>query len=99
MNNYAACYIYSGKGTDKNIETEIIIIKNKGLQSKNKKMLPKMLYEILPFLYLGLGVGSGVMVNSIIVFTASVLLMATGILVLTMRITYRCESRRLRHYV
>ena len=56
-------------------------------------MLPKMLYEILPFLYLSLGVGSGVAVNSIIVFITSVLLMATGILVLSMRVTYRHVHR------
>ena len=56
-----------------------------------------MFYELLPFMYLTVGIGGGVAINSIIVFIASVLLMATGILVLTMRITYRREIRRLRH--
>ena len=55
-----------------------------------------MLYELLPFMYLSVGVGGGVAINSIIVFIASVLLMSTGILVLTMRITYRREVRRVR---
>ncbi len=55
-----------------------------------------MLYELLPFMYLSVGVGGGVAINSIIVFIASVLLMSTGILVLTMRITYRREIRRVR---
>jgi len=55
-----------------------------------------MFYELLPFMYLSVGIGGGVAINSIIVFIASVLLMATGILVLTMRITYRREVRRTR---
>jgi len=59
-------------------------------------MLPKMLYEMLPFIYLSLGIGGGVAINSIIVFIGSVLLMAAGILVLTMRISYRREIRRRR---
>lgn len=57
-------------------------------------MLPKVIYELLPYLYLGIGVGSGVTISSTLVFIASVLLMATGILVLVMRITYRREIRR-----
>ena len=60
-------------------------------------MLPKFIYELLPFLYLSIGVG-GVVINSTIVFIASVLLMATGILVIIMRITHRREIRRVRQY-
>lgn len=59
-------------------------------------MLPKLLYELLPFLYLSVGVGSGVVVNSAMVFIASALLVVAGIVVLSMRITYRREMRRLR---
>jgi hypothetical protein len=59
-------------------------------------MLPKFLYELLPFLYLGVGIGGGVAINSVIVFIASVLLMAAGILVLSMRISYRRDIRRQR---
>ena len=59
-------------------------------------MLPKLLYELLPFLYLSVGVGSGVAINSTIVLIASVLLMVAGIVVLSMRVTYRREIRRLR---
>ena len=57
-------------------------------------MLPKVIYEMLPYLYLSIGFGSGVTISSTLVFIASVLLMATGILVLVMRITYRREIRR-----
>jgi len=57
-------------------------------------MLPKMIYEMLPYLYLSIGVGSGITISSTLVFIASVLLMTTGILVLVMRITYRREIRR-----
>ncbi len=60
-------------------------------------MLPKMLYELLPFIYLSLGVGSGVVINSTIVIIASILLIAAGILVLIMRIRYRREIRRKRY--
>lgn len=59
-------------------------------------MLPKLLYELLPFLYLSVGVGSGVAINSTIVLIASVLLMVAGVVVLGMRVTYRREIRRLR---
>lgn len=57
-------------------------------------MLPKVIYEMLPYLYLSIGFGSGVTISSTLVFIASVLLMATGVLVLVMRITYRREIRR-----
>lgn len=59
-------------------------------------MLPKLLYELLPFLYLSVGMGSGVVIDSTIVFIASAVLMMTGIIVLSMRVTYRREIRRLR---
>jgi len=59
-------------------------------------MLPKILYELLPYMYLSVGVGSGVTINSAIIFIASVLLMVTGILVLCMRISYRRDIKRYR---
>ncbi len=61
-------------------------------------MLPKILYELLPYIYLSVGVGSGVVINSTIVIVASILLITTGILVLSMRIRYRREIRRHRYY-
>ena len=60
-------------------------------------MLPKMLYELLPFIYLSVAIVSGVLINSTIVFIASILLIATGIVVLAMRFTYRREIRRNRY--
>ena len=59
-------------------------------------MLPKMIYELLPFMYLSVGVGSVVAISSTIIFVASVILIMTGILVLSMRISYRREIRRMR---
>ena len=59
-------------------------------------MLPKLLYELLPFLYFSVGVGSGVVIGSTLVFIASGLLMVAGIVVLSMRVNYRREIRRLR---
>lgn len=58
-------------------------------------MLPKILYELLPFMYLSVGLGSGVVIHSTIVFIAAILLMLAGVLVLAMRFTYRREIRRL----
>ena len=60
-------------------------------------MLPKMIYELLPYLYLSIGVGSGVTISSTLVFIASALLMTAGVLVLAMRFSYRREIRRKKH--
>ncbi len=60
-------------------------------------MLPKILYELLPFIYLSVAIIGGVVINSTIVFVASILLIATGLLVLSMRISYRREIRRKRY--
>jgi len=51
-------------------------------------MLPKMLYELLPYIYLSAGAG-GFVINSAIIFVASISLMMTGALVLVMRFSYR----------
>jgi len=59
-------------------------------------MLPKMLYELLPYLYLSAGLG-GFIINSAIVFVASISLMMTGILVLIMRINYRRGIKKYHH--
>ena len=59
-------------------------------------MLPKALYELLPYLYLSLGAGSGIVINSTIVLIGSFLLIVAGVLVIAMRITYRRKIRRLR---
>ena len=59
-------------------------------------MFPKVLYELLPFIYMSTGLAIGVMLDSAIVLIASILLTVTGILVLSMRISYRREIRRRR---
>ncbi|VAW55529.1 hypothetical protein MNBD_GAMMA05-2103 [hydrothermal vent metagenome] len=59
-------------------------------------MLPKMLYELLPYLYLSVGAG-GFIINSAIVFVASVSLIMAGVLVLMMRISYRRGIKQYRH--
>ena len=60
---------------------------------KGKKMLPKILYELLPYMYLSLGAGSGLVSSSAIVLVASILFIATGIIVIMMRISYRRKIR------
>jgi len=58
-------------------------------------MLPRMLYELLPYLYLSAGAG-GFVINSAIVFVASISLIMTGALVLMMRISYRRDIKQSR---
>ncbi len=55
-----------------------------------------MLYELLPYLYLSAGLG-GFIINSAIVFVASISLMMTGVLVLIMRINYRRGIKKYHH--
>lgn len=59
-------------------------------------MLPKMLYELLPYLYLSVGAYGGFVINSAIVIVGSFLLIATAILIISMRITYRRKIKQLR---
>ncbi len=58
-------------------------------------MLPKLIYEMLPYLYLSMAIVGSVMMHSTIVYMAALIFMMTGLLVLTMRFTYRREIRRL----
>ena len=56
-------------------------------------MLPKTLYELLPYMYLSIGAGGGAVTSSAIVLVASALFISTGIIVLMMRISYRRKIR------
>ena len=75
------------------VGSEIKTITSKGLRLKGEKLLPKILYELLPYMYLSLGAWSGVVSTSAIVLVASVLFVATGIIVMAMRISYRRKIR------
>lgn len=55
-----------------------------------------MLYELLPYLYLSVGAYGGFVINSAIVIVGSFLLIATAILIISMRITYRRKIKQLR---
>lgn len=59
-------------------------------------MLPKVLYELLPYLYLSLGAGSGLVINSTIVMIGSFILIVAGMLIIAMRVSYRRKIRRLK---
>lgn len=61
-------------------------------------MFPKLIYESLPYIYLSLGLSSGLVINSTIVIIASILFIAAGVLVIAMRIRYRRWARR-SHYL
>ncbi len=52
-------------------------------------MLPRKLYELLPYLYVVTGIISASLVNSMIVRISSILLILAGIFVLIMRWNYR----------
>lgn len=52
-------------------------------------MLPRKLYELLPFLYILTGVVCAALINSTIVLISSMLLIVTGVFVLLMRRNFR----------
>lgn len=52
-------------------------------------MLPRQLYELLPFIYIGTGIICAVLIDSTIVLISSVLLIVTGVFVLLMRRSFR----------
>jgi len=52
-------------------------------------MLPRLLYELLPYLYLSIGFFSGLVFDSDVIFVAATLLISSGIAVLFMRYHYR----------
>jgi len=52
-------------------------------------MLPRQLYELLPFLYILTGVVCAVLIDSTIVLISSMLLIVTGVFVLLMRRNFR----------
>lgn len=52
-------------------------------------MLPRQLYELLPFIYIFTGILCAVLIDSTIVLISSMLLIVTGIFVLLMRRNFR----------
>lgn len=57
-------------------------------------MLPRKLYELLPFLYMFTGVVCAVLIDSTIVLISSMLLIVTGVFVLLMRRNFRKSLNR-----
>jgi hypothetical protein len=57
-------------------------------------MLPRKLYELLPYLYMLTGVVCAVIVDSTVVLISSMLLIVAGIFVLMMRRSYRKSTNR-----
>jgi|GEM_PF-3346337 len=52
-------------------------------------MLPRRLYELLPFIYIVTGILCAVLIDSTIVLISSLLLIITGVFVLIMRRNFR----------
>ncbi len=52
-------------------------------------MLPRQLYELLPFIYIFTGILCAVLIDSTIVLISSLLLIVTGVFVLLMRRNFR----------
>ena len=57
-------------------------------------MLPRKLYELLPFFYMLTGVVCAVLIDSTVVLISSMLLIVAGVFVLLMRRSYRKSSHR-----
>jgi hypothetical protein len=53
------------------------------------KMLPRRLYELLPYLYIVTGLVSAALIDSTVVLISSILLIITGVFVFLMRRNYR----------
>jgi hypothetical protein len=58
------------------------------------KMLPRSLYELLPFLYISTGILSAALIDSTIVLISSILLIVTGVFILKMRRSFRKKLRQ-----
>jgi hypothetical protein len=52
-------------------------------------MLPRRLYETLPYLYILTGVVSALLINSRLVIIASALMIMAGAIIISMRVSYR----------
>ena len=52
-------------------------------------MLPRVLYEFLPYFYLLFGVSTGLVFDSSVIFVAATLMVAAGLSILFMRYSYR----------
>ena len=62
-------------------------------------MLPRLLYELLPFIYITAGILCAVLIDSTIVLISSMLLVITGVFVLGMRRSFRkAQHRRYEQY-
>ena len=57
-------------------------------------MLPRKLYELLPYLYMLTGVVCAVLVDSTVVLISSMLLIVAGVFVLMMRRSYRRSTNK-----
>ena len=57
-------------------------------------MLPRKLYELLPYLYIGTGVVCAILIDSTIVLISSMLLIVAGVFVLLMRRNFRKSINR-----
>lgn len=53
-------------------------------------MLPRSLYEVLPYLYIATGLAGGLLVESSLIMIASMLLISAGLVTLYMRYQHRC---------
>ena len=56
-------------------------------------MLPRALYESLPYLYLITGLAAGLLIDSTLIRIASMLLFAAGLLILVLRYRFRNQAQ------
>lgn len=70
-----------------------IYLINNNNKIQGTDMLPRSLYELLPYLYLVVGAVTGLLIKSSLILIASLLLIAAGVLTIVMRHTYREEIR------
>ncbi|MFP3873314.1 MAG: hypothetical protein ACLFQT_05290 [Thiohalophilus sp.] len=56
-------------------------------------MIPKPLYELLPYFYLGVGFAAMLLLEGVMSFVSGLLMSMTGMLVLWLRRSHRQSSR------
>ncbi len=58
-------------------------------------MLPRIIYEILPYSYIAIGLSASLALSSSVIVVAAMLMISAGIVILSMRFNYRRELARL----
>ncbi len=60
-----------------------------GIRKDIATMLPRAIYELLPYLYITIGVSTSLALSTGVIMVAAALLISAGLVILSMRFNYR----------